>query len=261
MSEETADVFHREGDLTFGDESTEEDTSADSHSENDNQGGETHSSGGESSQDADNIPFHEHPRWKQRETEWNDRFNEQERRHQEDITRVLEAVAGGKKAPETSAPVKMPSWFGGTEEQWEAYRSDLNADLAAVEERAEKRTLERITASKTDEEKAVQEATQYMESQLASIEADKTLNPTGEKIDAQELLKIVVENELIDTKGRWNYLAGFKLMKGTKPAPAPAPSTRPRKEVAAGTMGGSRGEAPAKDFATSDDFKGGNKPW
>lgn len=262
MTEDTdAASFQREGDAAFSSEGTEEENSAAPQAGNDTTG-DTHAPGGDNNQDDDKTPFHEHPRWKQREEEWNSRFNDQERRHQEDLKSIREEF--GAQRRDNAQPSKPPAWFGGTQEQWDAYRSDRDAELKAAEDRAIARlTKDRETATQQEQE-AVAAATTYMRSEMAAIENDKELNPTGIKFDqktAEKLLQTVLDENLVDTQGRWNYRAGFKLMQSGKPAtPAPKPDTKEKKEVAAATSGGSRGEAPKQAVATSKDFEK-DRPW
>lgn len=266
MTDITAAAFQRDGDPAFATESTEEETSADSQSENDNQEGDTHSSDGENSQSDDKTPFHEHPRWKQREEEWNTRFNEQETRHQTELTTAITSIREEfKGARENNAQqTKIPAWFGGTQEQWDAYRADRDAELAQAEERATERAKKDLGSEKDIQEKAVKEATDFLRSEITAIEADKTLNPTGAKIDAEKLFKTVFDNQLVDTQGRWNYRAGFRLMQGstTVLTPKPKPNTAEKKEIAAASSGDTRGGDGNKDsaIATSETFKK-SRPW
>lgn len=255
--------FQREGEITFPTETNDEETGADSQSDKDNRDEGTHSPDGDTNnQDDKDTPFHEHPRWKQREDEWNKRFNDQEQRHQDDLKALREEFGSARKANEQNT--KIPAWFGGTQEQWDAYRADRDAELKEAEERA----IKRLTTEKESKEKAesdaVAEATAYMKSEITAIESDKVLNPTGAKIDqktAEKLLKTVLDNELIDTKGRWNYRAGWRLMNGTTAQPVKKPDTTEKKEVAAATSSTTtRGEKKESQIATSDTFKK-DRPW
>ena len=265
MTEETAAAFQREGDIAFPTDSTAEETGADSQSEEANQDEETQSAEGDKSTQTEegDIPFHEHPRWKQREDEWNNRFNDQEKRHQEELTKAIDTIRTeiSDKRDTNAAQTKIPAWFGGTQEQWDAYRADRDAELKAIGDAAEKRAVERIKGEQEKEGKAVEEATNYLKSEIAAIEADKDLNPTGAKVDAEKLLKVVLDNKLIDTEGRWNYRAGIRILNGSV-APKPKPATTDKKEVAgASTSGGTGGGDPKpKSYMTSSDFKK-DRPW
>lgn len=257
MSENDMAEFQREGEITYSDEeTTEEDTSADSPSEDDNQGGDTQSTDGDNSQSHDTTPFDQHPRWKERETDWTSRFNEQETRHQKDLEDIRTEFAGRREANATDT--QIPEWFGGSQAQWDSYRKDQDTRLQA----SEQRVIEAIEKKRTTESDAVAEATTFMRTEISAIESDKDLNPTGEKIDANALFKVVFDNQLLDAKGRWNYRAGMRIMRNTPAAaPAPRPQQQARKEAGAATASDARGGEPKpKDFTTSEDFKT-DRPW
>jgi len=198
--------------------------------------------------------FLDHPRWKEREEDWKKRFNDQETRHQNDIKAIREEFGGKREA--NAEQTKIPSWFGGTQEQWDAYRADRDTEIKAAEERA----IERIKGEKSSEEKAVKEATEYMQSEISAIETDKELNPDGSKVDPNKLLKFVLDNDLVDSKGRWNYRAGFRLMKANG-GTTTQNNNGDRKKIAGATTSESKAESKPQAFKTSADFKGNKRPW
>lgn len=260
MSEEiNADnSLRREGDLAFSDNDTANETDGDSQSKEENKYGNTQSDEGENTHKGKDIPFHDHPRWKQREDEWNSRFNTQEQRHQDDLKTIREEF--GSKRKENDTQTKIPAWFGGTQEQWDTYNFDLNEKLTAAEERAEKRAYEKLHSEKNNEEKATKDATEFLHSEISTIESDRELNPTGMKVDAEKLLKVVLDNQLIDTKGRWNYRAGWKILSATSGTDSSKEKTDEKKKIAASTTSESRAESKPKSYTTSDDFKK-DRPW
>ena len=268
MEENTgsAEGFQREGQLAFQEASAEETASA-SQAEEENQEGDTQSSEGESTQSDDkDIPFHEHPRWKQREDEWNERFNSQETRHQEELTKALDGIRAefSGKREENAAQSKIPSWFGGTQEQWDAYRADRDRELKEAGESAVKQARETITKEQGAGDKAVKDATDFFQAEVKAIEGDKALNPTGGKIDeatAKKLLQTVLDNELVDSKGRWNYRAGWKILNGAPKAAAPTnAANQEKKQIAASTTSEGRAETKPSPYKTSADFKK-SRPW
>lgn len=202
----------------------------------------------------DDAGFLDHPRWKEREEDWKKRFNDQETRHQTDIKAIREEFGGKREA--NAEQTKIPSWFGGTQEQWDAYRADRDTEIKAAEERA----IERIKGEKSSEEKAVKEATDYMQNQISEIESDKELNPDGSKVDPNKLLKFVLDNDLVDSKGRWNYRAGFRLMKANG-GTTTQNNNGDRKKIAGATTSESKSESKPPAFKTSADFKGSKRPW
>jgi len=258
-------------------EGKEDDTSSDSPTENNtgddtqpdqgddentdqegDEGGDDASAGKGTNTDADpykDVPFHKHPAWKRREKEWQDRFNDQEKRQQDDLKEIRNEFGAAKKANDEDTLI--PGWFGGTQEQWDQYREWNGKQISSAEDRA----LKRLEDNKSAENKAVQEATEFMRSEITFLEGDKTLNPTGTKVDPNKLLKIVMDNDLVDSKGRWNYRAGFRIMQATTVTKPAVPKTGDRKTIAgATTTSNQKGETNPKSFKTTDDFKA-NKPW
>lgn len=253
MTEETKFQFRNEGEPAFSAD-TENDNSA-----GDEPGKTTTEDGAPSTTEKKpealdpNLPFDQHPAWKEREQKWDKRFNEQETRHQSDLQAIREEFGGARKA--NAEATKIPSWFGGTQQQWDDYRADRDTELKEAEERAYKR----VSETKTQEDKAVKDATDYMQSELAAIESDKALNPTGAKIDPNRLVKIVMDNDLVDTKGRWNYRAGFAIMQGQTAKPKP---TGNRKDIAGASTSEATPEDKPTTYKTSKDFqKPGARPW
>lgn len=259
MTEDNMTDVPTEGDTTVI-ENTETENSEDSSTKS-NDTEDTQSPAGDdtNSQDDDtdkDLPFHEHPRWKQRETEWNDRFNDQETRHQQDLQGLREEFAPKKTEDATSTAI--PSWFGGDQASWDAYRAERDRELKETEDRA----FNRFTQTSETQNKKVQEATDFLKSEVTAIESDKDLNPTGSKIDPNKLLKFTLDNDLVDSQGRWNYRAAFKLMSKEAPAPKPAPKppTDARKAAAGATNSETRAESKPANYKTSQDFKK-SRPW
>jgi hypothetical protein len=253
MTEQQNAEFQQEGSNPFESESENENSEASQAEENkaeDPQSPEGEE--GKNTQDDDkDIPFHQHPRWKQREKEWDERYNSQEARHQEDIKKLREEFADSRK--ENANQTQIPSWFGGDQAQWEAYRKDRDAEIKEAEERA----FQRLEGQHKSEDKAVKEATDYMNAEIKVIQEDKELNPKGAKIDPNKLLKVVMDNDLIDSKGRWNYRAGWRILQAQ---PATNFGNQNRKDIAGATTSESKGEDKPASFKTSTDFKK-NRPW
>lgn len=254
MTEETMTQFRSEGEPAFAFDKENDNSSSSSEGE-ETENGDTQSAEGDDNTQTgedDKLPFHQHPRWKEREDDWTKKFNEQESRHQEDLKTIREEFSN--KREHNANQDTIPSWFGGDQQQWDAYRADRDAEIQQAEERA----IARITEKSTAEDKAVKEATDYMQSELNALEADKTLNPSGDKIDPNKLLKYTLDNDLVDSKGRWNYRAAFKLMNAGKTETKPV--NKDRKVIADATTSEGKAETKTSDVKTSADFKK-SRPW
>lgn len=260
MSEEITAQFRTEGSPAFPSTNTETGNSA--GSQPGEQTGTTPDPSTEGSQpnntqpktEDNNVPFHEHPRWKSREDEWNKRFNDQETRHQDDLRKIREEF--GTARQQNAANTNIPSWFNGDQQSWDEYRAHEDKLLREAEERAYKR----VSEAKSQEEKLVKEATEYMHAEISAIETDATLNPTNEKIDPNKLLKIVMDNDLIDSKGRWNYRAGWTILRAQLSSQATPPTGKDRKALAGATTSEAKAESKTASFKTAADFKK-NRPW
>lgn len=255
--------FKTEGENPFAVADTENENSPESSTEKMNaestESPDQDKNGAEETKDSDkkDANFADHPRWKEREDDWTKRFNDQERRHLDEIEKLrMEFGQKGGAGPKTekASPAEIPPWFGGDEEQWKQFLDWNQSLVSKAEENFRKSIAEKAEA----EQKAIDEATKFFNDSVQSIESDKTANPKGLKVDRNKLLKFVLDNELVDTKGRWNYRAGWIMMNGVHSA---SPDTE-RKKIAGATTSEKGSESSPPSFMTSADFsKPGNRPW
>lgn len=213
--------------------------------------------GGEEEEDRG---FADHPRWKQREEDWKKRFNDQETRHTQELDKLRKEIEDKFSAvkPKDETPVEVPEWFGGDEDQWTQFQEWNNSLIEKAKEQGRNEAKQEVEQKTTEEQKAIEEATEYMNSEIAAIESDKDLNPTGAKIDKNKLLKIVLDNDLVDTQGRWNYKAGYRLMQNQ----GANSNLNDKKKIAAATTSDKKPESKAESFMTSEDFQNPSvRPW
>lgn len=233
-------------------ETTDEETPS---SEEDNEQTEEENPTGDEVTD-DN--FAKHPRWKQREEDHKQRYNDQEIRHAKAIQDLREELKPSETpAPQDATPTAVPSWFGGDEQQWAEFQGWNQTLIDGVKTSIQTESQQKTEAEQTQ----IKEATDYMNSEIGTIESDKTLNPDGQKVDRNKLLKFTMDNELVDTQGRWNYKAAFQLMqagvKNTKKV-----ITDEKKQVAAQTTSQGGGETTPPSHATSETFQDpAKRPW
>lgn len=254
---DTHKVFRQEGDPAFPVE--EKDPSSDSPSK------ETEAAGDPPAKEPEKPkPFHEDPAVQEY-------IERQVSNRVDKISKDLEEKFGGsvaqireefgQKRKENAEASKIPPWFGGNQAQWDQYREWFDGQLKQAEDRAVNGTIERAREATSAEKKAVDEATEYFKTELAAITADKKLNPTGKAIDPNALLKAVLDNELVDTKGRWNYRAGMRFLNSH--TAASHAHNKEKKDIAGATMDGSGaggGEPKPKSFKTPADFRK-KRPW
>lgn len=222
------------------DAKVENEDSEDSSTETNEEDTTEESSAQEEKEDAkeEPVPWHEDPRWKAWQEE------------KENLLKFKEEAEPIVRQFKPKEEVKIPVWFGGDEEQWNAYQ----VDQKRIVEEAEERAIKRIKSEREDEEKRIKEANDYFEQSVTEIEK------SGDKVDKNKLLKFVMDNELIDSQGRWAYKQAYKFMKAMDKGTSDADENLDaRKQMAASTTSESKAEKKPKGFRTPDDFKG--KSW
>lgn len=283
MNEVTQTGFRKEGEPAFPSTNTENGNSAASSPETPN-ATQTPSQGGEQSTantqdggapkteeviDWSKFPdFTKHPRWQEREEDYKKRFNDQEKRHVDEIAKLREEFLGKGKQQQpqqgqegaSNLPDEVPAWFGGDQEQWNEFKSWNDKNLANARSAWETEQKQKSEA----EANAIKEATDFMNSELTAIESDKELNPQGIKFDADtknKLMHIADKFQLVDTQGRWNWRAAFAFYKNQL-AQGTANTIQEKKDIAAATMTENKAEPQTPHYKTSADFsKPGERPW
>lgn len=265
MAVENQTQFKTEGQPAFPVENKENDNSSTSSTDQTNSD-QTQSQGGDQKPGApqDGVVdkkenLHEDPRWKEREEDWKSRFNQQETRHTSELQKLREdfdtkfgEIKPTSKSP--ASPQSIPAWFGGDENQWDEFQK-WNESLVT---RAEEQALKKINSVQVEEQKRIDQATTHFNEQVSAIESDKTLNPQGEKVDRNKLLKAALDFDLVDSQGRWNYKAAWQFLKNQ----ATPNNNQDRKNLANATTSDRRAETKPQPFATSADFQNpAKRPW
>jgi len=198
-------------------------------------------------------PFHK--RWKKQTDDWKDRFNQQEERHLMEIEKIREEMTQ-KFQPVEKPSKEIPEWFNGDEALWDKFEQ-WNENLVS---KIQEKKLAEMAKAKESQEKAVEEATNYFYEQVDLLENDPAINPSGSKVDQNKLQKIVLDNELIDSQGRWNWKAGMMILNAQNIAPTH--DTTKRKQFADTTMGSKFVDTKPREFKTSKDFENpGSRIW
>lgn len=266
MTETFQAEFRREGDPIFPQENIESENSTDSPSEKTDADQTDASHQDKKETDDKNGGVDErlfnHPRWVERENDWKKRYNEQEKRHLEDIENLRNEIRNSSQnqQPRSDVPKRVPEWFGGDESQWQEFLDWNNGLIGKAKEEARSEALKEIETKSAAQQKAIDEATDYFKEQVNLIESDPDLNPEGKKVDQNKLLKFVLDNELVDMQGRWNYKAGWRMMHSVS-SEKPKPSEE-KKKIASATTSDRNADVKAPSYKTSKDFQNPtNRPW
>ena len=269
-------MFKAEGRPAFPVENKENDNSADPSSEKTNIK-QTDTSNQDKEKDVkketeegknadDKKTLADHPRWKEREEDWKNRYNDQEKRHVDERTKqervhADELAKMRKEFDEKLEPLikekkevseEIPNWFNGDEDQWKEFQTRDKK----LKEEARDEAIKEIESKSSSRKKAIDEATEFFNAQVKEIEEEH-----GVTVDRNKLLKIVGDNNLVDTKGKWNYKLGYKLLKVTT-APAKKNDNAERKKIADLTAKENHPETKETTIRSSKYFQDpNNRPW
>ena len=188
------------------------------------------------------VPFHEDPRWQEMHAKAK-RVDELEAQIAE-----LNAFRDETKEKFSKDGEKIPSWFGGDLDAWNAYKADLAEERKSIKEELRAEQI----AEKEQAEAQQQHWNNWVDENLTKLEA------SGKKFDRNELIKVMLETRPTDQNGNFDFEAGYKTYEYRK-AVDPVKS-QARKAFADSTSRSSRGEGEkARDYRTPADFRG--KSW
>lgn len=190
----------------------------------------------------DNLPFHKHPRWIERENEL------QEIREREE---AMVAELAELKAQKSTGDEEIPPWFselyGDNQVAWNKYSEHEQARTEEIEARIIARQQEAQT-------KEVQEAehwNKWVESQIDEL-AD-----TGKKFDRNKLIKVMLDYSPTDAQNNLDFDKGYAIYEALEGKPDTARSEA-RKQLA-DTTTVTKGETPKKDYLTPAELR--NRSW
>jgi len=190
------------------------------------------------------VPFHEHPRWKEREKEL-----EELRAFREEASSKLAEIDSRQNEDNE---VQIPRWFstlyGENSEAWEAYQEHS-------QEEREQLKRETIESMRQEQVQAVQEEQKWVdwvEDGVARLQAE------GKTFDKNELLKAVIDYGFTDETGNYDFGKAYNFLEATK-GNRQNPQTEAKKRVADISSSGRSGESSKKDFMTQKDLR--HKSW
>lgn len=193
----------------------------------------------------ENLPFHKHPRWIERENELKEL-----REFKEEVSPKLADLETFKTKVETSIDPKsnVPEWFqelyGNNPTAWEKYaehskteREEIKKELVADQERQR--------AEAVQEE---QKWGKWVEDGLASLEAK------GYKFERNELIQTMLTYRPTDENNNFDFEAGYKILSATKPKEDDAKPLA-RKQLADTVTKSSKNSPVQKDYMTPSELR------
>lgn len=193
----------------------------------------------------DNVPFHKHPRWIQREQELEALRLRDEARERE----LAELRAQATREPvETEVPDWFSELYGHNTAAWEKYNAHQQAERERLKQEAVIEVERRQQAEVAENERW----NGWVETEVERLAA------AGKQFDRNELLKVMLDYRPTDPNNNLDFDAGYRIYEALKSKPDPA-RAQARKRVADTTSSPNVGERKQKDYMTSSELR--NLKW
>lgn len=192
----------------------------------------------------DNVPFHQHPRWVEREKELKEL-----RERDEAMAAELAEIRAAKTSQEDT---EIPAWFS------ELYGDNVTA-YQKYQEHEQSRTEEIKNQILTEQQTAAQKAQQeterwnkWVEDEISSLQAE------GNTFDRNKLINTMLEYSPTDANNNLDFKKGMAIYKALEGKPDTA-KAEARKELADTATVTTKGEPAKKDYMTPAELR--NKSW
>lgn len=197
----------------------------------------------------ENIPFHKHPRWIERENE----LHSLKEREEEMARELAELKAFREESIQTREASEIPDWFvelyGENQVAWEKYSEHEERKT----EELERRLLEKQEAERIKETQEVEKWDKWVDGELRKLEDE------GITFDRNKLISTMLEYRPTDAQNNFDFRAGLKIYQALEGKPDTAKSEARKQLADTATATSVKGEAPKKDYMTPNDLR--NRSW
>jgi hypothetical protein len=199
----------------------------------------------------DNLPFHKHPRWIERENELKELREREELRASEIAElKAFKEEAAKKLEPATT---QIPEWFrelyGENTAAWNKYVEHE----ASREKEIEQRVIERQKQEAEKQQADIQKWNKWVDSEVSKLEAE------GHTFDKNKLIKTMLEYRPTDENNNFDFKAGFRIYQAMEGKDDSHAASQAKKVLADTVTKVTRGEKPAKDYLTAHELR--RKSW
>ena len=159
----------------------------------------------------EDVPFHQHPRWKEREKDWNNRLKEQEQKFQDKIDDIQKT-----SVPEETT---VPEWFS------KLYGDDIDVytgyQKAHQQEKEELKTELREEMNKTSksEKEEVKKVEDWIDSEITSIGEDNEIDlekKDGKNSLRNEFVAFMQDHKIFNEDGNLDFRSGWEFFQKGK---------------------------------------------
>lgn len=178
---------------------------------------------GENTLDEDNVPFHKHPRWQEREKEWNEKLEGIQSQHaqeMEELKNFIQQSHAQSPGAEIKVPDKFATLFGENPELFQNFNQLVAEQAMAI-------------ISKREQERLVEEEKQRQHVQELAKRYDTEIDQlkTQHDFDVNEFKHYMIENQICNAQGDYNFQVGIKAFMAEK-----EPTKKPSRRELAGNL-------------------------
>ncbi|HEX9503613.1 MAG TPA: hypothetical protein VF974_04815 [Patescibacteria group bacterium] len=216
---------------------------------------------GDNTQSDKGLPFKDHPRWQEREREWQTKLEQAIGETKAEYEGRIQSLED-KFSPLLRGDIKPSEFFkkvyGDDPELYKEYLLERDTEAQRIKDEAIAEYEGRIEAGRQAVEAENKRWETWVETSVQS------LKDSGKTFDENRLKAIAIRDMPTDLNGNIDFTKAYNIMlledrvaetEGKK-------KTDARKELAASTTSTNKGEAPARDYLTHEDIqKGLHKVW
>lgn len=204
---------------------------------------------GDNTQAEKEVPFHQNPRWIERENELKTLREKSEIYEKElaDLKKFKEQSSQNK------SDTKVPEWFstlyGDNAEAWEKYSEHSKKEREEMKREIFEEQQRQVVQAQEQEKYW----NNWVENEMVKLESK------GYKFDRGELSQVMLKTRPTDGNGNLDFEAGYETYVARKGPAVNTQQSQARKQVADSVTRSSRGEPAPKDYMTSSELR--NKSW
>lgn len=198
----------------------------------------------------EDVPFHKHPRWIERETELKTlrERDEQTARELEELKAFKEEVSGKLSPSDTDIPDWFKELYGENGVAWKKYEAREREREIEIE----RNIIARQTEAQAKAQEEAKRWNKWVDDEITKLQEE------GKQFERNELIKTMLDYRPTDEQGNFDFKKGYEIYEALKRKEDPAHS-QARKQIADISTKSSKSDKESKGFLTTSDLRG--KPW
>lgn len=205
-------------------------------------------------QEEENIPFHKHPRWIERQQELEElrAFKEATEPRLSEIEQFRTQVEGQLHGEQPAIPKWFENLYGPNEEAWIEYQSHEQS----LREEIRNEVIQAQVQEQQQKEHELQYWNGWVDKQVDELVKDPNIN--FDPKDKNLLISTILKYKPTDANNNYDFRAGYELMQlaRVQNQASTAERKQARKVIADSTVKSPGSEPKKKDYKTPADLRG-----